>query len=166
MAHILFCACRTHLDASNIIAIVDIAVTLLLGFGIGYILVNRQHNSRASKDYFIGSITDFHKEYEFFLMKLSYGQTSAKDIKTFFKKFSMYLSWMRKTLKSNYSINCDKAYSANSELYIFVTGTDEFNEQHEMEFVKLRHSTISTMITHMEVVRSEIADIIISINKK
>lgn len=154
------------LDASNWIAIVDILVTIIFGCIVVSYIGKRQTNSRATKDYFIGSITEFSRAYDDFLLNLMRGNVSPDGIKTWFKTHTMYIAVIQKTLNKQYKISFEKIQSANNTLKQYITDTDEFNEQYSADYIRFSNLTATRIVDSSAEIREELCEIIIAINKK
>lgn len=156
------------MTCSDIIAICDLAVTGIAGGFIAYYLGKRQSNNRATKDYFVGSITSFSQNYTVFINTLFCGGVNAKDIQSWFKLHTMTAGAIDKSLKKQYNqkVSFDKVVQANNRMKQFVTDTEEFNSQYENPNIAFKHSSISSMMEKMSEINEEIANSIININKR
>lgn len=154
------------LDASNWIAIIDILVTIFFGCVVVSYIGKRQTNNRATKDYFIGSLTEFSRAYDDFLINLMRSNVSPDDIKTWFKAHTMYITVTQKALKKQYKISFEKVQSANNTLKQYITDTDEFNEQYSADYIRFRNLTVTKIVDSSAEIREELCEVIIAINKK
>lgn len=123
------------MELSDFLSILDIVVTILIGFVITHTVSVRDTRTRAIKDYYIQELTEIKAEINGFYSDLFKGKLSAKDI----------IGW--NSAIKNRVASFDKAVRKTFALYVpaiskrlfvnhkHITGMDCFNENYSKETI-------------------------------
>lgn len=129
------------MDLSNFLAILDIVVTVFIGFVITHMVAVRDSRTRSIKDYYIQELANIKSEINDFYSKLFNGKLSSRDI----------IGW-NSSIKNRVD-NIDNAVRKTFRIYEaplakrlfrsqkFITGTDDFNASFNQEYIEFSAPT-------------------------
>lgn len=118
------------MNLSDYLAVLDIVVTVLIGFVITHMVSVRDSRTRAIKDYYIQELTAIKSELNDFYSKLFKGESNAKEIIGWYSsiknRVNSFDTSVRKTFKI-YDAYVGKTLFANHK---YITDTDDFNSNY------------------------------------
>lgn len=153
------------MECSEIIAIIDIGVTALIGIAVATFIAKGQTKERFLKEYFTKELTDIKDECKSFFDDICYDKQNARDIKTGFKIISMRAQAYEENLKEVFK-NADCRILTNlSKIQLEITGSEEYNDQYQNESIKFSPRLKKTIFEYRSLLLSEFSRTIITINK-
>jgi hypothetical protein len=129
------------LQLSDLIAIIEIIVTSIIGIWIAVAVQNNLTKSRYLKEYFINEVKDIRDLYKGFVNQLYKSQISAIDIKDWFKIMSERTRTLDKFLHEKYKIDNSLIVQKHAEVQQTITNMDEFNEDYKKKTISFTNSS-------------------------
>lgn len=126
---------------ADFLAILDIIVTVLIGFVITHMVSVRDSRTRAIKDYYIQELADIKSEINDFYSKLFKGELGAQDIIGWYSairnRIDNFDNAVRKTFRI-YEANIAQKVFYN---YKFITNSTDFNANYNNDKIKFKAAT-------------------------
>lgn len=129
------------LQTSDLIAIIDIAVTTLIGIWIAIVVQNNLTKNRYLKEYFINEVKDIRDLYKGFVNLMYKNKISAVDIKDWFKVMSERTQNLNRFLHEKYTIDGALIIQKHAEVQQKITSMEEFNECYKEQVVLFSNSS-------------------------
>lgn len=116
------------MSCSDIISIIDIAVSAGVGIWVATAIAKGQTKERFLKEYFTHELISIKEECKVFFDDICYDQKSANDIKTGFKILSMRAKAFEDNLREAFKNSGTCIHSCITKIQIEITNSDEFND--------------------------------------
>ena len=123
------------MSCSDIISIVDIAITTFVGIWLAIGVQRSLTKNRYLREYFINELNNIREEYRSFFVDIYSGALSAKTIKDRLKIMSLRIGSFDKYIHQEYKINASLLKDAHVDFQQYITGDDEFNNQYNNDTV-------------------------------
>lgn len=94
---------KFNLSTDNIISIISVVVTTIVGVYIARSLTKAQNNKRTLKDNFIAELKECREDYRYFLKQIYNGNMPAKELLVWFKMYNIRLT----SIIEQIEIHCD-----------------------------------------------------------
>ena len=126
---------------ADFLAILDIIVTVLIGFVITHMVSVRDSRTRAIKDYYIQELADVKSEINDFYSRLYKGELGAQDIIGWYSAIRNRIDNFDKAVRKTFRI-----YEANIAQkifynYKFITNSTDFNVNYNKDKIKFKTAT-------------------------
>ena len=129
------------MSITDFLSLIDIGVTIIIGFVITRLVSVRDSRTRAIKDYYIRELTDIKSRINEFYSELFNGRLSSKDIigwnSTIKNRIKTFDKSVRKTFNL-YDATIAEKFFANHK---YLTETEEFNKCYSKTSVTFNAST-------------------------
>lgn len=130
---------------ADFLAILDIIVTVLIGFVITHMVSVRDSRTRAIKDYYIQELADVKSEINDFYSRLYKGELGAQDIIGWYSAIRNRIDNFDKAVRKTFRI-----YEANIAQkvfynYKFITNSTDFNVNYNKDKIKFKSATKITI---------------------
>lgn len=129
------------MELSDFLAILDIVVTVVLGFVITHMVAVRDSRTRAIKDYYIQELASIKKDINAFYSKLLRGELEAKDIIGWYSTSRNRLSVFDTAIRKTFRIHEGKIAQKLFLNYKFITDSTDFNNNYNQGKVIFEAST-------------------------
>lgn len=133
------------MELSDFLAILDIVVTVLIGFVITHMVAVRDSRTRAIKDYYIQELASIKNDINEFYSKLFKGELEAKDIIGWYSanrnRVSVFDTAIRKTFRINEGEIALKLFWN----YKNITNSADFNNNYNQRKISFQASTKSAI---------------------
>jgi len=120
---------------SDIIALLNIVVTVLIGFVITHMVSLRDSRMRAMKDYYIDELAKIRDEICEFYSSLYRGMCSSQDIIDWHKGFKNRVSGFDESVRNAFNLHLPSLSKQLFANYRQITYSEEFNFQFRDKFV-------------------------------
>lgn len=126
---------------ADVLAILDIVITVLIGFVITHVVSVRDSRTRAIKDYYIQELTGIKSEINEFYSKLFKGELEAQDIIGWYSGFRNRVDIFDHALRKTFTIY--EAHIAKKLFYNhkFITNSDDFNSNYNQGKIRFNAAT-------------------------
>lgn len=152
------------LKNGEIISLVEIIVTIIIGIWIGVSVQKNLTTNRSVKDYFISESKEIRSRYRNFMNDIWSEKSKAKDIKAWFKIMTIRIDIFEKFLSYEYKLDPDITNYHNI-IKKYITDTEEFNKNYKKEFIIFEASTKNDFIKlHRDLIK-ELTRNVIGINR-
>lgn len=118
------------MSLSDFLAILDIVVTVLIGFVITHMVSVRDSRTRAIKDYYIQELADIKKEINEFYSSLFKGELEAKNIIGWYSAIRNRIQNYDTAVRKTFRIFEGKVATKLFNNYKYITNTNEFNSNY------------------------------------
>lgn len=152
------------LSSSDWIQIVNILVTISLGYWIGSTVQDSLANNRAVKDYFIEELKNIKSKYDEFLDDLKNSNLSSNQIKESLKMITLKIKKFEEFLHIEFKINSDILKYHNQFKYK-ITFSDEFNQSFNETKYNLNNDDLHLVYKHQKKILDLFTKTVICINK-
>lgn len=126
---------------SDFLSVIDIVVTILIGFVITHIVSVRDSRTRAIKDYYIQELADIKSEINDFYSKLFKGELEAQDIIGWYTAIRNRVDIFDKAVRKTFRIYETKIANKLFNNHKFITNSDDFNSNYEKGKIKFKART-------------------------
>lgn len=120
------------IQLSDVIAILDIIITIVIAVWIGVFIQRNFTTVRAVKEYFISENQEIRNNYNTFLDGLYTGNAKANQVQEWFKIMTMRIDIYEDFLKKEFSVH-PKMSKHHTRIKILITGSDELNENYKSD---------------------------------
>lgn len=131
------------MNLSDYLTVLDIVVTVLIGFVITHMVSVRDSRTRAIKDYYIQELTAIKSELNVFYSRLFKGESSAKEIIGWYSsiknRVNSFDTSVRKTFKI-YDVYVGKTLFANHK---YITDTNDFNSSYSKKTITFSGTSLN-----------------------
>lgn len=153
------------MSISDIIAIIDIIVSVGLGIWIATAITRSQTKERFLKDYFTNEINSIKDDCKSFFDEICYDKKSANDIKIGFKLLSMRVAAFESNLAEAFKeVDCNIAQQLKN-IQLEITGCDEFNNQFKKTVVSFSPAEKNAILESRHKLLTEFSKSVVIINK-
>lgn len=146
---------------------VSIFVDLFIAIGVGYILAcvipKKLNDDRTLKDFFIDELRTLKNEHNEFCKEMCLGKLNATTIIESYKQFKIRLTDVEYIINSKYELGFNMQ-NILSENQIFITGTNEINDNYEAENVSFCHEVKTKISFNQDVFNRNMMSAIVSLN--
>lgn len=153
--------CEISLSAADIVAIVSMIVTLILGTKV----VTIQNRNRTQRDFFIKEIDSLKSDYFAFIDDIRAGNLSSSQIGNGFSNFSSRITMLDEVIESEYHISHNDVFKKHGEFQILVTELKSLEDQFNQDSVKLTNDDQITMMSNFQPISRSMINLIVEINK-
>lgn len=127
---------------SEFLSILDIVVTVLIGFVITHMVSVRDSRTRAIKDYYIQELSAIKVEINVFYSKIFKGELAAKDIICWYKILKNKVDCIEKSVKKTFSIYDPSIAETLFSNFKHISSTEDFNNNFDKDKVGFNGVTI------------------------
>jgi len=153
------------MSCSDIISIIDIAVSAGVGIWVATAIAKGQTKERFLKEYFTHELISIKEECKVFFDDICYDQKSANEIKTGFKILSMRAKAFEDNLREAFKNSGTCIHSCITKIQIEITNSDEFNEQFKQEKIRFGAIQKARFFEQRSLLLSAFSSSVIDINK-
>lgn len=153
------------MNTSDIISIIDIGITSILGLWIAIGVQRSLTKNRYLKEYFINEINNIREEYRIFFSDIYAEKLNAKTIKDRLKIMTGRISSFDKYIHQIYKINNSLLKDGHANFQQFITGEDEFNGQFSDPQIKFSNHIKTELFRKQTELAEIITQRVIDINK-
>ena len=121
---------------SDKLAFLEIFVTIFIGYYITHLTNIKDTGTRCLKDYFIEILKNIRTEFDQCIDKIINGDISAKEFVKWYNTFQCDISNFDKSIRQAFPIDKIKLYDIIDNLYSYITGSDDFNDQYKNDNVE------------------------------
>lgn len=153
------------MNCSDIISIVDIAISAGVGVWVATAINKGQTRERFLKDYFTNELIRIKEACKTFFDDICYDKVGGNDIKTGFKIISMRAKAYEDNVEEVFKNVESNIHQNITRLQVEITNSDEFNNQYknkEITFGALQKTKILEERTHL---LNAFSKAVITINK-
>lgn len=115
------------MDLSEITGIVDIVITLIIGFWLTRYLSNRDTRSRVLKDYYIEEAKDLQSDVRTFFARLLSNHVTGTELSRWYKSHKNKFMSFDENIRQSFPIECPFVYTELFKIHREITNLDEFN---------------------------------------
>ena len=115
------------MELSEITGIVDILVTLIIGFWLTRYLGNRDTRSRVLKDYYIEEAKDLQNDVRLFFARLLSNHVTGSELSRWHKSHKNKFKAFDESVRSSFPVECLYVNSELFKIHSEITNLDEFN---------------------------------------
>lgn len=119
-----------QMELSDILAIMDIVVTVLIGFVITHMVSVRDSRTRAIKDYFIRELSDIKSEINAFYTNLYKGELDAKEIIGWYMANRNRIEIFDDSIRKTFRIYESRIGAKLFNNYSFITNSTDYNSNY------------------------------------
>lgn len=152
------------MNISDIINIVEIIVTLILGYYISHWIAVKDQRTRSVKDYYIKSLCSMHDEVDVFFKELLSGHMDGRSISDWYGNHEEKLMSFDEGVRMALPIRKKKLSDIINDIHSSVTGSDFFNDHFYDERLIYSNQEKVRLITLKQNTESEFNEYIIQIN--
>lgn len=150
---------------SDVISIIDIAVSAGVGIWVATAIAKGQTKERFLKDYFTNELLSIKEECKKFFDDICYDKVSANDIKTGFKIISMRAKAYEDNLNEVFKESVTNIHPCITRIQVEITNSDEFNEQFKKEIIKFGAAQKARILEQRSSLLDAFSKAVIIINK-
>lgn len=129
------------MELSDFLAILDIVVTVLIGFVITHLVAVRDSRTRAIKDYYIQELASIKNDINLFYSELLKGELEAKDIIGWYSATRNRVSVFDTAIRKTFRINEGKIAQKLFLNYKNITDSIDFNNNYNQGKIIFEAST-------------------------
>jgi hypothetical protein len=115
------------METANVLTILNIIVNAVIGIWIAVIVNNRFRRTSTFKNYYIDEIKEIRKLYSSFLSNIFSSKYSSKYIKNWLSVMNKRIDTLEKSVLNTMDVNELDIKYIHFELYLLITGNDDFN---------------------------------------
>ena len=138
------------MSLSDLLAILDIIVTVLIGFVITHMVSVRDSRTRAIKDYYIQELADIKKDINKFYSDLFKGELDAKSIIGWYSAIRNRIQNYDTAIRKTFRIFEGKVATKLFNNYKYITDTRDFNSNYNNGKIEFSASTKSIIGKHQK----------------
>lgn len=150
---------------SDIISIIDIAVSAGVGIWVATAIAKGQTKERFLKDYFTNELISIKEECKKFFDDICYDKASANDIKIGFKILSMRAKAFEDNLEEVFKKSGTNIHLCITKIQVEITNSDEFNEQFKKDKIKFGATQKARILEQRSQLLTSFSSSVIDINK-
>lgn len=154
-----------NLEVSDYISLVDLAITTAIGIWIAVVVQRNITTNRAIKDFFITEVQEIKASYGVFLNDVYRNVKSPKSAKDWLKIMTNRLQVIESSLNDAFVVDTKEIIKCHSEIQLFLTGTDEFNDNFRGDSMNLNESSIDHLFSLHTKLLNSFTKQIVTINK-
>lgn len=149
---------------SDKLALLEILVTIFIGYYITHLTNIKDAGTRCLKDYFIEILKKIRNDFDQYIDKIITSDISAKEFVKWYNTFQCDIDNFDKSIRQAFPI--DKADLSDSidNLYSYITGSDDFNNQYQNDIVEFPFEIKSKIKTDKSGIDLLMNDYVIEIN--
>lgn len=129
------------MELSDFLAILDIVVTVLIGFVITHMVAVRDSRTRAIKDYYIQELASIKTDINAFYSELLKGELEAKDIMGWYPATRNRVSVFDTAIRKTFRINEGRITQKLFQNYKNITDCTDFNNNYNHGKINFQAST-------------------------
>lgn len=156
------------MECSDIIAIVDIAlnliVTIVFGVWIANAIMKANTKERFLKEYFTNELNDIKYDCKVFFDEICYDKKSAKDIKTGFKVLSTRLAAFESNAEQIFKEPKLSIHNILKLMQCKITDFEEYNEQYKKEVITFSTENKNSVLEQRSTLLTEFSNAVVAIN--
>ena len=160
----LVCLSLCAITSSDVIAIISLLITSILGIWIGSTVQKNLTNNRALKEYYIGEVKLINDDYSSFLNCLFKSAITSKDIQEWFKVMNIKIETIQSSIVSELDI-LPEVLANHITMKQYVTNSNEFNSCYQHKSLILTTSTRDRILEIHRDLKNSFVKIIIDINR-
>ena len=129
------------MELSDLLAILDIVVTIVIGFVITHMVSVRDSRTRAIKDYYIQELADIKSEINKFYASLFKGDLEAKEIIGWYSAIRNRIDSFDQSVRKTFTIYEGSIAKKLFLNYKYITNSNDFNSNYNQGKIKFRAAT-------------------------
>lgn len=129
------------MELSDLLAILDIVVTVVIGFVITHMVSVRDSRTRAIKDYYIQELAAIKSEINNFYASLFKGELEAKEIIGWYSAIRNRIDSFDKAVRKTFTIYEGSITKKLFLNYKYITNSNEFNSNYYQGKINFRAAT-------------------------
>lgn len=152
------------MEISDIISIVEIIVTLILGYYISHWIAVKDQRTRSVKDYYIKSLCSMHDEVDDFFKQVLSGHMNGRSISDWYGNHEEKLMSFDEGVRMALPIRKKKLSDIINDIHSSITGSEFFNDHfYDDELIYTNQEKVR-LIALKQNTESEFNEYIIQIN--
>ena len=129
------------MELSDLLAILDIVVTIVIGFVITHMVSVRDSRTRAIKDYYIQELADIKSEINKFYASLFKGDLEAKEIIGWYSAIRNRIDSFDQSVRKTFTIYEGSIAKKLFLNYKYITNSNDFNSNYNQGKIIFRAAT-------------------------
>ena len=129
------------MELSDLLAILDIVVTVVIGFVITHMVSVRDSRTRAIKDYYIQELAAIKSEINNFYASLFKGELDAKEIIGWYSAIRNRIDSFDQAVRKTFTIYEGSIAKKLFLNYKYITNSNDFNSNYNQGKIKFRAAT-------------------------
>jgi hypothetical protein len=152
------------MEISDIISIVEIIVTLILGYYISHWMAVKDQRTRSVKDYYIKSLCSMHDEVDDFFKQVLSGHMYGRTISDWYGNHEEKLMSFDEGVRMALPLRKKKLSDIINDIHSSITGSEFFNDHFYDESIIYTNQEKVRLIALKQSTESEFNEYIIQIN--
>lgn len=129
------------MELSDLLSILDIVVTVVIGFVITHMVSVRDSRTRAIKDYYIQELAAIKSEINNFYSSLFKGELEAKEIIGWYSAIRIRIDSFEQAVRKTFTIYEGSIAKKLFLNYKYITNSNDFNSNYNQGKIKFRAAT-------------------------
>lgn len=124
------------MELSDKLTLLEILVTIIIGYYITHLTNIKDAGTRCLKDYFIEILKTIRNSFDQHIDKIISGDNSAKEFVKWYNTFHCDIDNFDVSIRQAFPINKPNLNDIIDDLYSYITNSDDFNDHYQNEKVE------------------------------
>lgn len=153
------------MSLSDFLTLVNIGITLIVGFYLTHWFNVRDSRHRALKDFYINEVKSLSDEIGETFRKLKSGGMTGEQFVQWFNSIERRLEILDKDIRETFPIFSVSIYNPVFEAHRIISNSEDFNNNYRVEHHIYNAETSNLIVEHEEIIYKAIHNVVSSINE-
>lgn len=152
------------IDLSDFLSIIDICITLLIGYFLSHWMSVRDSRTRALKDFYIEQLIKIKNETDSFFNDVFAGKLNSREISDWYGKHQNECFCFDEGLRMALPINKKNINDVVNDIHETITGSDYFNDHFKDDKYQLNNKEYLEILSLRQKVNTSFNEYLVQIN--
>lgn len=153
------------MSLSDFLTLVNIGITLIVGFYLTHWFSVRDSRHRALKDFYINEVKSLSDEIGGTFRKLKSGEITGEQFVQWFNSIERRLENLDKDIREAFPIFSVSIYNPVFRAHMVISNSEDFNNNYRVEHHNYDAETSNLIVEHEEIIYKAIHNVVSSINE-